>query len=297
MQIVSSAPLPSLFHGQPYRAGDTQKPGAGTAELAPHNTMHTWIGDGWHPNGEDMGAYYAAGRDPIFYPFHANVDRIWEAWRGIRLAAKGKSRHKTGFNDLTWLDSSFLFYDEEARLVRVTVRDMLDTEKLRYRFSEVPVPWATARPPRTPGVNGKRGALKAVRFPVSLESAVSVEVMRPDKALRRSRLDQDEDAPEEVLVVEDIEVQDADFVKFDVYVNAVEYHKVLPGGREMAGSFVSLRHPVTNGGDRLKTTMRVALNELLEDLGVKEDKSVTVTMVPVKGKVKIGGVKIVYMYE
>lgn len=43
--------------------------------------------------------------------------------------------------------------------------------------------------------------------------------------------------------------------------------------------------------------MRVALNELLEDLGVKEDKSVTVTMVPVKGKVKIGGLKIIYMSE
>lgn len=229
MQIISSAPLPSLFHGQPYRAGDSQKPGAGTAELAPHNTMHAWIGDGWHPNGEDMGAYYAAGRDPIFYPFHTNIDRIWEAWRGIRLASKSKTRSKTGFNDLSWLDSSFLFYDEEARLVRVTVRDMLDTEKLRYRFQKVPMPWATARPPKTPGVNTTRGVLKSVRFPVSLKSAVSVEVMRPD-ALQMSQLQMNDDIPEEVLVIEGIEVQDVNFVKFDVYVNAVEYHKVLPGG-------------------------------------------------------------------
>ncbi|GJN40622.1 hypothetical protein PR202_gb29867 [Eleusine coracana subsp. coracana] len=93
-QIVSS-PLPSLFHGQPYRAGDSEKPGAGTAELAPHNTMHAWIGNGWYPNGEDMGAYYTAGRDPIFYLYHSNIDRIWEAWRHIRRAAKGNNSSQT----------------------------------------------------------------------------------------------------------------------------------------------------------------------------------------------------------
>ncbi|TVU25799.1 hypothetical protein EJB05_28309, partial [Eragrostis curvula] len=296
-QMISGAPLPSLFHGQPYRAGDTQKPGAGTAELAPHNTMHAWIGNWWYPNGEDMGAYYAAGRDPIFYAFHANVDRLWEAWRRVGVRNGGdKRRRAVEFNDLDWLDSSFLFYDEEARLVRVKVRDMLDTEKLRYRFSKVAMPWAKARPPTTPGVNnGKRGALKSVTFPVSLDAAISVEVMRPPVATR-SRLGKVDDAQEEVLVIEGIEVQDAKFVKFDVYVNAVEYQKVQPGGREMAGSFVSLRHP-GKVGDGVKTSMRVALNELLEDLGVKEDKSVTVTLVPVKGKVRIGGIKIVYMSE
>ncbi|GJN06800.1 hypothetical protein PR202_ga24562 [Eleusine coracana subsp. coracana] len=292
-QIVSSASLPSLFHGQPYRAGDLPMPGAGTVEVAPHNTVHAWIGNGWYPNGEDMGAYYTAGRDPIFYPFHSNIDRIWEAWRDIRQAAKGNNRSQTDFTDHAWLDSSFLFYDEEARLVRVTVRDMLDIKKLGYRFSKVAMPWATARPPSTPGVNSKRGVLKSVRFPVFLDAAMSIEVMRPDAL--QSRQDKDDDAPEEVLVVEGIEVQDANFVKFDVYVNAVEYHKVRPGGRELAGSFVSLRHPATE--DRVKTSMTVALNELLEDLGVKEETSVTVTMVPVKGKVKIGGLKIVYMFE
>ncbi|KAK3119899.1 hypothetical protein QOZ80_9AG0677430 [Eleusine coracana subsp. coracana] len=292
-QIVSGATLPSLFYGQPYRAGDSPLPGPGTVELAPHANMHAWIGNGRYPNGEDMGAYYAAGRDPIFYIFHGNIDRIWEMWRDIRLAANGNNRSKTVFSDHAWLDSSFLFYDEEARLVRVTVRDMLDTEKLGYKYSKVAMPWATARPPRTPGVNSKRGVLKSVRFPVSLDAAMSVEVMRPDAL--RSRISKDDDAPEEVLVVEGIEVQDANFVKLDVYVNAVEYHKVRPGGRELAGSFVSLRHPATE--DRVKTTMRVALNELLEDLGVKEETSVTVTIIPVTGKVKIGGLKIVHMSE
>lgn len=99
-----------------------------------------------------------------------------------------------------------------------------------------------------------------------------------------------------MLVVEGIEAHSADFIKFDVYMNAVDHEKVGPGGREMAGSFVSLKHP--GGGEVLvQTSMRMTLNELLQDLGAEGDDSVTVTLVPVEGRVRIGGLKIVYMTE
>ena len=99
-----------------------------------------------------------------------------------------------------------------------------------------------------------------------------------------------------MLVVEGIEADAADFVRFDVYVNAREYRKVPPGGREMAGSFATLKHPGKEG-TVVRTSMTVALGELLEDLGAGGDDKVTVTLVPVRGKVKIGGLKIVYMAE
>ncbi|XP_062186394.1 polyphenol oxidase I, chloroplastic-like [Phragmites australis] len=289
-QMISNAPLPSLFHGQPYRAGDAEKPGAGTVEIYPHNTMHGWTGDISRPNHEDMGVYYSAGRDPIFYPHHANIDRLWEAWRRIGVA-RG-NRRQVDFTDPDWLESSFLFYDEEARLVRVSIRDMLDMGRLRYRYAGVGLPWLSARPPATPGVNSRRGKLKSVSFPVSLDAAVSVEVRRPG-TLRSRR---EKEAREEVLVVEGVETDGADFVKFDVYVNAVEYEKVGPGGREMAGSFVTLKHPGKEGMV-MRTSMRVALNELLEDLGADGDESITVTLVPARGKARIGGLRIVYMAE
>jgi polyphenol oxidase len=289
--MISNAPLPSLFHGQPYRAGNREKPGAGTVEIYPHNTMHGWTGDMSRPNHEDMGVYYTAGRDPIFYPHHANIDRLWEAWRRIG-AARG-NRRQVDFTDPDWLDASFLFYDEEARLVRVTVRDMLDVGRLRYRYAGVGLPWFSARPTATPGVNRESGKLKSVRFPVSIDdAAVSVEVRRP-AALRSRR---EKEALEEVLVVEGVETDGAEFVKFDVYVNAVDYKKVGPGGREMAGSFVSLKYPGKEG-EVVRTSMRLALNELLEDLDADGDRSITVTLVPVKGKARIGGLRIVYMAE
>lgn len=77
-------------------------------------------------------------------------------------------------------------------------------------------------------------------------------------------------------------------------MNAVDHEKIMPGGREMAGSFVSLKHP---GNMVVQSSMRVALNELLEDLGAEGDDSVTVTLVPVEGRVRIGGLRIVYMAE
>ncbi|GJM93002.1 hypothetical protein PR202_ga09513 [Eleusine coracana subsp. coracana] len=285
-QMITNARLPSLFLGQPYHAGDSAMPGAGTVELCPHNTMHLWAGDISNPNVEDMGVYYSAGRDPIFYPHHANIDRLWDAWRHIMRTTNG-NQTKVDFTDPDWLDSSLLFYDEDARLVRVAVRDMLDVGKLRYTYDGVGLPWLNARPPTSPGVNSKRNHLKSVAFPVSLDVAVTVEVTRPQPPRSRQ---------EEVLVVEGIEANNADYVKFDVYVNAMEYHKVRPGGRELAGTFVTLKQP---GGERdtMKTSMRVALSELLEDLGAGRDNNIAVTLVPVRGKVRIGGLRIEYVAE
>lgn len=102
-------------------------------------------------------------------------------------------------------------------------------------------------------------------------------------------------------MVEGIEAHGGDFVRFDVYVNAVEHEKVSPGAREMAGSFVSLKQPRMEAAvgevASVQTSMRVALDELLEDLGADGDDSVTVTLVPVAGRVRIGGLRIVYMVE
>nr|CAB3468428.1 unnamed protein product [Digitaria exilis] len=290
--MVTNAPLPSLFHGQPYRAGDREMPGAGTVELALHNVVHEWTGDLERPNYENMGAYYSSARDPIFYPHHANSDRLWEVWRGDA-GDERRPRH-ADFTDPDWLDSSFLFYDEEAMLVRVTVRDVLDVEKLRYTYADVGTPWLDARPPVTAGVSLRRRgppALESVRFPVFLDAAVSAAVMRPwlPGNVRGRRGD-----VVEVLVVEGIEADGADFVRFDVYVNAMEHEKVSPGAREAAGSFVSLKQP---GMEVVQTSMRVVLDEVMEDLGAEGDDSVTVTLVPVMGKVRIGGLRVVYMAE
>ena len=71
--MISSAKKTELFFGQPYRQGDQPDPGAGSIESVPHNPVHPWTGDPRQPNGEDMGIFYSAGRDPVFFAHHGNV--------------------------------------------------------------------------------------------------------------------------------------------------------------------------------------------------------------------------------
>ncbi|BBN04284.1 polyphenol oxidase [Marchantia polymorpha subsp. ruderalis] len=115
------------FIGKPYRVGDTRviipATGAGTIERWPHNTLHVWIG-GW------MLQPITAPIDPIFYPFHANMERLWSVWRKLGYGHDDPT-------DPDWLDATFLFWDENAVMRRVKVRDFLDLNALGYRYEEV----------------------------------------------------------------------------------------------------------------------------------------------------------------
>lgn len=98
-QVVSSGKTPSLFMGSAYRAGDDPDPGAGSLENIPHGPVHIWCGDPNQPNLEDMGNFYSAGFDPIFFGHHSNVDRMWSIWKTLG----GK---RQDFTDSDWLNSS-----------------------------------------------------------------------------------------------------------------------------------------------------------------------------------------------
>ncbi|KAJ1434766.1 putative domain, di-copper centre [Sesbania bispinosa] len=157
-QIVSASKTPILFFGSPYRAGDESDPGGGTVESIPHGPVHVWTGDNTQPHKENMGTLYAAGRDPVFYSHHANVDRIWSIWKTLG----GK---RTDLTDPDWLESGFLFYDENKNLVRVKVKDCLDTRKLGYVYQDVDIPWLGSKPtPKREGIEFDREL--AVKFDV-----------------------------------------------------------------------------------------------------------------------------------
>ncbi|BBN04281.1 protein MpPPO49 [Marchantia polymorpha subsp. ruderalis] len=115
------------FIGKTYRVGDAQilipAVGAGTIELVPHNTLHAWIG-GW------MLQPITAPIDPLLYPFHANMERLWSVWRKLGYGNDDPT-------DPDWLDATFLFWDENAVMRRVKVRDFLDLNALRYRYEKV----------------------------------------------------------------------------------------------------------------------------------------------------------------
>ncbi|KAK9150052.1 hypothetical protein Syun_008361 [Stephania yunnanensis] len=288
-QVVSNGKTAQLFLGTPYRAGGEPDPGAGSLENVPHGPVHTWTGDRNQPNGENMGNFYSAARDPIFFAHHTNVDRMWTIWSGLG----GKRRD---FTDPDWLNASFLFYDENAQLVRVKVRDCLDPSLMRFKYQEVDIPWLKAKPtPKRPKGTKPSQELKKKSikdgFPISLNKVVQVTVKRP----KTTRSQKEKEEEEEVLVIEGIELDRDEAVKFDVYVND-EDEATRPDKSEFAGSFVNVPHKHGKKKRKVKTCLRLGITELLEDLGVEDDDEVVVTIVPRSGKkvVSIGGVKIVF---
>ncbi|OIV91759.1 hypothetical protein TanjilG_26612 [Lupinus angustifolius] len=285
-QVVSNGKTPTLFFGSAYRAGDKPDPGAGSVEIVPHNSVHIWTGDLNQPNIEDMGNFYSAARDPIFFAHHSNIDRIWSIWKTLG----GK---RNDITDSDWLESGFLFYDENKNIVRVKVKDSLDTTKLRYVYQDVEIPWLNNKP-KPPMSKAQNSILQSsrnyVKFPLVLDSVVSTIVKRPRK--RRSKKEKDEE--EEVLVIKGIEYDGNIGVKFDVFINDRDHKLIKPDNTEFAGSFVSVPHSHKHKKNIINTRLRLGLSDLLKALKVENDDSVMVTLVPryVKAKVKIRGIKI-----
>jgi polyphenol oxidase len=129
-------------------------------------------------------------------------------------------------------------------------------------------------------------------FPLDLDKVVSTEVSRPKK----SRSKKEKKDEEEVLVIEGIDFERGEFVKFDVYVNDEgDPSPRGPNKAEFAGSFVNVPHASRTKG---KSSLTLAINELLNNLEAEDDDSVVVTLVPRSGKSPvIGGVKIEYVKE
>lgn len=292
-QMVSNSRTARLFFGSPYRRGDDPNPGSGSIENIPHGPVHVWTGDRNQPNFENMGNFYSAGRDPIFYAHHSNIDRLWSIWKTL-------GGRRQDITDRDFLDASFVFYDENAQMVRVKVRDCLDHTKLGYVYQDVEIPWLDSRP--TPRVSSVLRKLKKLGkanaadthspkdvFPATLDKVLKVMVKRPKK--KRSKKEKDE--LEEILVIEGIELDRDVYAKFDVYINDEDDEITTPENTEFAGSFVNVPHKHKHG-KKIKTQLRLSITEIMEDLDADDDDHVLVTLVPTNAgdAVTVHGIKI-----
>lgn len=282
--------------------------GGGSVENIPHGPVHVWCGDNNEPNFENMGNFYSAARDPIFFAHHSNIDRFWSIWKTLG----GK---RQDLRNPEWLDASFIFYNEKSQPVRVRVRDCLDTKTLGYVYQDVDLPWLRTRPtPRraqrsstvannnilpfgigpamaatNPGPSSSRVRPAKIKFPITLKSAVSVEVKRPKK----SRSKKEKEDEEEILVIYGIGFDPNQAIKFDVFINDEDDREIRPDNTEFAGSFVNVPHKHGHK-KKVKTGLRLGITELLEDLEADNDDSVIVTLIPRLGAglFSIDGIKI-----
>ncbi|KAH0741241.1 hypothetical protein KY290_034284 [Solanum tuberosum] len=284
-QMVTNAPCPLLFFGARYVLGNNIE-APGTIENIPHIPVHIWTGtvdgstfpDGKKSYGEDMGNFYSAGLDPVFYCHHGNVDRMWNEWKTLG----GKRK------DLTqpeWLNSEFFFYDENKNPYLVKIGDCLDTKKMGYDYASSPTPWRNFKPNKNYSTGKLDPSLVTPAskiFPIfKLDGNTSFSLDRPAS----SRTQVEKDNKEEILTFGFIKYDNRDYIRFDVYVNVDKNVKTEDlNQKEYAGSYTSLPHTHKPGDDDhiSSATFQLAITELLEELDLEKEEKIVVTLVPRK---------------
>ncbi|KAM3270972.1 polyphenol oxidase B, chloroplastic [Capsicum chacoense] len=294
-QMVTNAPCPLLFFGSPYSLGNNIET-PGTIENIPHIPVHIWTGTVAGtplPNGnktscgEDMGNFYSAGLDPVFYCHHANVDRMWNIWKTI-----GGKRKDIIHPD--WRNSEFFFYDENKKPYRVKIQDCLDSQKMGYDYAEMCTPWRDFKPKLKRATTGKANTSSVPNssevFPIAkLDKPISFSITRPATA----RTQDDKNEKEEMLTFNNIKYDNTKYIRFDVYLN-MDKDNVMNSNNinviEFAGSYTSLPHVHLHKAaardepahQNTSVNFQLAITELLEDIGLENEESITVTLCPRK---------------
>ncbi|PWA74481.1 polyphenol oxidase F protein [Artemisia annua] len=279
-QMITGTSDNGFFGGQ-MAAGVANMNAAGSIEGGVHTSVHAWVGNPRMANSEDMGNFYSAGYDPVFYCHHSNVDRMWSLWKN-----EVNDGDNVDPDSPDWLDASYVFYDENKNLVRVYNRDCVDTASLGYKYADSPIPWTTYSPtahaPESHIATDSIGTVdkvEDVKFPVKLDKTVKVLVKRP--AINRTK--QEKKKVKEMLVLNGIQFDGTTTFKFDVLVNDVDDGTdITAANSEFAGTFESLQHGIA-GGMKMESGAVFGITELLEDLKSEDDEYVLVSLVPKGG--------------
>lgn len=136
--FVASDPadIPHSFGGI-VRPNAANHYGRNALEGAPHPAVHNYTGGWTIVNGQkilgDMTDLATAGRDPIFFAHHGNLDRLWEIWR------QDPRRKATEPKDDAFLQHKFCFTWLDGTPITVAMADILDTTRLGYVYDHLQV--------------------------------------------------------------------------------------------------------------------------------------------------------------
>ena len=102
-------------------------------EGTPHGPVHNYVGGSRRGAGGDMSDFETAGRDPIFFAHHGNLDRLWETWR------RDPARKATEPSVDAFQNHVFVFKWLDGTDVQIPMSDILDTTKLGYTYDYLDV--------------------------------------------------------------------------------------------------------------------------------------------------------------
>ncbi len=318
--FVEVPPAPSF--GGPVTGWHHEGGGSGgQLEGGIHGNVHVFVG-GWTPTNGLMRLFVTAGQDPIFWLHHANIDRMWEVWRG--------DPSHTDPTAAAWLTRPYDFGSGAVHL-RLTVQDVLDTTAapLLYTYEGVPAPGATipptnlalAGPPFEPGgpieeaMPDQRPAqlVGATDGPIALHSrtshaTIAMTPREPADAFavgpQGLGVDASPAARHTYLTLENVTGSELSAGSYSVYVNVPEEKHVLEHPDQKAGHFSMFgvteasQPEQEHGGSGLNFSFDITgLARRLQDSGDWDPKALHVSVAPtaaspeetaVDGDVKIG---------
>ncbi|MEM1181885.1 MAG: tyrosinase family protein [Acidobacteriota bacterium] len=94
---------------------------------AAYSGAHANVHNAFSPG--DMANLQYSPRDPVFYAHHGNIDRLWSSWSAV-----------PGHENPDFGEDRVYFYDENGVWRYTLLNDLVDTEKLGYRYSSLMVP-------------------------------------------------------------------------------------------------------------------------------------------------------------
>jgi hypothetical protein len=267
----------------------------GALEDWPHNHLHVLIGgaDGLMTDPD------TAALDPIFWLHHANVDRVWEQWRGL-----GGTR--TNPPEAEWRDQAYGFFDAGGQPVSGLVSECLDPAALGYRYS-YPLPVATSRDATTaPGLTAAAGAPTPAREDVPVVELGAIEgvelvggTVTAPVALSPAADDtvtllsgSPAEAPPLHLNLEGLEMDRDPGIVWAVYLNLPGEDAASPrSGAHLVGylSLFGVSHAGHHAGGVARTYDIRSLAKQLSDAGLWDPARLTVTFVPTGLEAPEGG--------
>jgi tyrosinase len=242
----------------------------------PHGVVHTSIGG----STGFMSFFSTAGRDPIFWLHHANIDRLWNRW----LAQGGGRTNPT--TNTTWMNTKFTFFNENGSPVQMSGSQVVSTARnLCYRYDDDPplFPVIVARRPLS--LEGDPPPEEVARSEAAVElsaAPVRVSLPVPANALQRGLTAE----PEGLVLLELDEISFDRFpgIYYEVYVGLPEGEEPDPESIHYAGNlqFFGVSEEGHHGTitDDLHTFDITANVRALRDAELWKEGDVPVTLVP-----------------
>ena len=182
-------------------------------QSTPHNDVHSTIAGG-------MGSFEFAGRDPVFWLHHCNIDRLWNRW-----ISQGGGRADPVSNS-SWMNTMFTFFDETGTQVQMSGSQVVNTaSQLKYCYDEEGRGWFPVER-RVPSKERLRGIL-ASSSKVELTATTSRLVLKLDEKAKAklsravARSAEDAAGPQLSLEFEGAEGKPPEGY-FEIYINLPE---------------------------------------------------------------------------